>query len=215
MAALDGLRSQVSSLAAVRRPAAKAATVAPRLYLIHGVDAEGASDHGRGGMQQIAAYLAKHGYPEARALSYNTDSKLVNQLAIPREQLFGTFSKRLTQDILSDLTTHPLAPGQQISLVGYSLGTQVAARVATHLGERNLPVRTLALIEPKNGNTPQALTQLPKVGRVLLVENQAEVAFKNPYRDVYVRHAEPQATHIGMVEKPPQSMLDFLVDNLK
>lgn len=211
-------QSPVSRPAAAPSSASAAPTgqaPAPRVFLLHGVDAKGSSDHGRGAMASLAERLRREGYPETRALSYNSDSWLLNQLAVFREQLFGTFSERLSTAILEELERNPLAPGQQISLVGYSLGAQVAAQIARELDAHGVPVATLALIEPKNGNTPAALRTLPRAQKVLVVENQTDVSFKNPYQDTILFHHVPTKNHYEMVERPEESMIRFLRDHLR
>lgn len=213
------IRELFTSRAREAAPVAKAAeaikAVAPRVYFFHGVDAKGLSDHGRGAMEALAERFRKEGFPEAKALSYNSDNYFLNQFAIMREQVFGTFSDRLTDQILADIERMPLAPGQKIDLVGYSLGTKVAANVADHLDERGIPVGVLALIEPKNGHTPAALTSLPRAEKVVLVENQRNLEFKNPFGDTFVSKAIPNKNHFQMVEQPDEGMIRYLLEQLK
>lgn len=191
-----------------------AAAPVPRVFVFHGVDATGLKDHGRAGSEDLAARLRAAGYPEARALHYNSDSKLLNMLAIPREQLFGTFSRRLSRQILAELASRPLAPGQAISLVGYSLGCQVAARVATELARQGVPVATVALIEPKNGNTPAALSKLPPARKVLLVENQADLALENPHHVPLETFFAPHRSHLAMLEPAEPALVALLAAKL-
>lgn len=213
------MRERLAAKARQAAPIAQAAeavkAVAPRVYFFHGVDAKGLSDHGRGAMDALAERFRKEGFPEAKALHYNSDNFFLNQFAIPREQLFGTFSDRLTRQILADIERMPLAPGQKINLVGYSLGTKVASNVATALEERRIPVGVLALIEPKNGNTPPALRTLPKAEKVVLVENQRNLEFKNPFGDTFVSRSVPNKTHFQMVEEPDEGMIRYLLDQMK
>ena len=187
----------------------------PRLYLFHGADGGGQADHGRGPMRDFARRLQAFGLADARPLSYNTDSTFINWFAILREQLFGTFSKRLTQEILADLRTRPLAPGQKLSLVGYSLGTKVAANVAAGLAKEGIAVATLALIEPRNGGTPAALSSVPEVGKVVLIENQGDVALSNTHGDRFFFLHVPTRDHFGMIQNPEPGMVRFLADQLR
>lgn len=187
----------------------------PRVYLFHGADAGGQADHGRGPMRDFAERLRNFGLADAKALSYNSDWTIVNWFAILREQLFGTFSKRLTREILADLQARPLAPGQKLSLVGYSLGTKVAANVAAALARQGVPVDTLALIEPRNGGTPAALYSVPEVGKVVLIENQTDLTLSNTHRDRYVFLHVPTRDHYGMISNPEPGMVRFLADQLR
>lgn len=187
----------------------------PRVYLFHGADAGGQADHGRGPMRDFADRLRTFGLADARALSYNSDWTIVNWFAILREQLFGTFSKRLTQEILADLQARPLAPGQKLSLVGYSLGTKVAANVAAALTKQGVPVDTLALIEPRNGGTPAALYSVPEVGKVVLIENQTDLTLSNTPRDRFFFLHVPTRDHYGMIQNPEPGMVRFLADQLR
>jgi pimeloyl-ACP methyl ester carboxylesterase len=183
--------------------------------LFHGCDGPTLSDHGMGGTERLAQHLRAAGFPEVRAWRYNSDSPLLNALAIRLEQGFGTFSRRLTRDILASLRAAPLAPGQSISLVGYSLGTQVAARVAKALRAAGHPVRVVALIEPRNGKLPAAIGQVPLAERVLLVQNPADAAhLVNPWGvplDHYWVHSR---THMQFLEDPDPGLLEHLVQQL-
>lgn len=212
---LNRLAAKVRQAAPIAQAADAVKAVAPRVYFFHGVDAKGLSDHGRGAMDALAARFRKEGFPEAKALSYNSDNFFVNQFAVPREQLFGTFSERLTKQILDEIDRMPLLPGQKINLVGYSLGTKVAANVATALDERKIPVGVLALIEPKNGPTPPALRTLPKAEKVVLVENQRNLTFRNPFGDTFVSKTVPNKSHFEMVEQPDEGMIRYLLDQMK
>ncbi len=186
-----------------------------RVFLFHGVDVSGFRDHGRGAMNDMAGRLRTEGFPEAVALHYNSDNWWINQLAVLRERLFGTFSKRLTAQILADLQARPLQPGQRISLAGYSLGSLVAARVAENLAKAGVPVGTLVLIEPKNGGAPSAVTSLPQAPKVVLIENQADLQIANPYADPFIFQHVPGKTHYEMVETPDEQMLRSLVAQLR
>lgn len=188
---------------------------APRVYLFHGADAGGQTDHGRGPMRDFAERLRSVGLADARALSYNSDWTIVNWFAILREQIFGTFSKRLTREILADLQARPLAPGQKLALVGYSLGTKVAANVAANLAKHGVAVDTLALIEPRNGNTPAALYSVPEVGKVVLIENQTDLTLSNTPRDRFLFMHVPDRDHYGMIRDPDPEMVRFLADQLR
>jgi len=188
--------------------------VPDRVFLFHGVDVKGFRDHGRGAMEDMAGRLRSAGFPEATALHYNSDSWLLNQLAVLRENLFGTFSRRLSKAILEDLKVHPLAPGQKISLVGYSLGSLVASRVAAELARNGVPVGTLGLIEPKNAGAPSAVSKLPQASRVVLFENQTSLQFDNPHQDPFYYELVPGKTHLEMVETPDENMIKSLIAHL-
>lgn len=211
----EQLAPKVRKAAPVARAAAALKAVSPRVYFFHGVDTKKMTDHGRGAMEAIAERFRKEGFPQAKALNYNSDNFLVNQFAIVREQVFGTFSERMTKQILADIERMPLLPGQKLHLVGYSLGTKVASNVAEALDARKIPVGVLALIEPKNGNTPQALRRLPRAEKVVLVENQRNLTFKNPFGDTFVSRAVPNRNHFQMVEQPDEGMIRYLLDQLK
>lgn len=211
----EQLAAKARKAAPIARTAEAVKAVAPRVYFFHGVDTGKMKDHGRGAMEAIAERFRKAGFPEAKALSYNSDNFALNQLAIVREQAFGTFSEKLTKQILEDIAAKPLAVGQKINLVGYSLGTKVASNVATALDERKVPVGVLALIEPKNGNTPQALRTLPKAEKVVLIENQRNLEFKNPFGDTFVSRNVPNKNHFEMVEQPDEGMIRYLLDQMK
>ncbi len=212
---MNRLASKARQAAPIEKAAQAVKAVAPRVFFFHGVDAKGLKDHGRGAMDALAERFRKEGFPEAKALHYNSDNFLVNQLAIPREQLFGTFSDRLTKQILDEIDRMPLVPGQKVNLVGYSLGTKVAANVAEALDQRKVPVGVLALIEPKNGNTAQALRKLPKAEKVVLVENQRNLTFQNPFGDTFVSKHVPHKNHFEMVEQPDEGMIRYLLDQMK
>ncbi|MBM3267964.1 MAG: hypothetical protein FJZ01_09985 [Candidatus Sericytochromatia bacterium] len=187
-----------------------------RVFLFHGVDVRGFRDHGRGALEDLAGRLRGAGFPEAAALHYNSDNWWLNQLAVLRERLFGTFSKRLTAQILADLQARPLQPGQRISLAGYSLGSLVAARVAANLAQAGVPVGTLVLIEPKNGGAPSAVSSLPPgAAKVVLIENQADLRIDNPYAQPFVFQHVPGKTHYDMVENPDEQMIQTIVSQLR
>lgn len=191
------------------------APVAPRTFLFHGTDAPRLTDHGMGGTEALAEHMRQNGFPEAKALRYNSTSTFVNLFAIFREQIFGTFSKRMTAEILADLAKTPLAPGQKVNVVGYSLGAQVAKRVAENLAEKGVPVGTVAFIEPLNGSLGRALYTLPAAEKVVVVENQEGVGFRNPHNTPVIYHHVPQRDHFAMLEDPDPGMVRFLLDQLK
>jgi hypothetical protein len=189
--------------------------VPDRVFVFHGVDVSGMADHGRGATDALAGRLRAEGFPEAHALHYNSNSWLLNQLAVLRERLFGTFSKRMAAQILADLQQRPLQPGQRISLMGYSLGSLVAARVAEKLQAAGVPVGTLVLIEPKNGGAPSALYEVPRAQKVVLVENQPEFQMSNPNGVPFAVEHVPSRTHLDMIERPDEGMLRNIVAHLR
>ncbi|MEB3222135.1 MAG: hypothetical protein VKS61_08675 [Candidatus Sericytochromatia bacterium] len=194
-------------VAPVRHLSEAPATVRARVYTVHGADVPGLTGHGKSAMRRLASELRRSGVSEVTSLEYNGDSFLANQLAPLWEVLLGRFSKQAARQVAEDLAARPLAKGEQVHLIGHSLGTRVAVNLADKLAARGVPVGSVALLEPKNGLIPPAVGRLPRVGRALIVENQAGVKLKNPHHVPVAELLIPGQSHAQVIERPTHALL--------
>lgn len=185
-----------------------------RVYLLPGTGWPGVAEGGAAWTRPWAKLMEQAGVAQAVPVPYGPASLTHSVTRMFTDPVLHTSEERALELILADLAKRPLAPGQQVFLIGHSYGAKVGGQVAEDLVQRGIPVKGLALMGARNEGLGDIVGHAPRVPQVIQIENLPGKPVATPPGTALTALDASDHSHMDLVLKPSRRLLEGLLSTM-